>query len=231
MLEVFNITTGYSGRKVLTGVSFTVSAGEVLGVFGNNGTGKSTLFKALAGFRPTSTGRIILEGRSIEDLAPYHRARAGLIYIPQDDRVFSSLNVEDNLTVPMLGNSSRDVINNHVSESCRRWPWLSSVLGTPAGLLSGGQKLVVAVARASSLRGKCYLLDEPFAGIDPTSREMISDLIDEFSAQGCAVLIAEQNLDIATEFAERALVLSPGGSVLLPSCSKLTILETMRQLS
>lgn len=232
MLEVSHITSGYRGHPIFSDISFSVAKGEIFGVFGQNGAGKSTLLKTIAGFCPLQAGYIMLDHEAVHSLAPYRRARAGLAYVPQENRVFPSLTVRDNLVLPlMVAGTSSEEIDVHVLRCCRKWNWLEGELAKPAGLLSGGQKLIIAMERAMTAAAKSLLVDEPSAGIDPNGRPMIRAILNEFRSRGCAVVLAEQNLDFAAELTKRALVMSSESAVFLPTVSKAAVLDAMRQLS
>ena len=186
MLEVENLHAGYGRIGILAGVSFSVGRGEIVGVLGHNGMGKTTLLKTLAGELPASVGVIRYAGRDITHARTAVRARAGMGYVPQRQGVFPGLTVRENLRMGELGVTGLSV----VPELLERFPILSLLLDRPAHALSGGERQVLALARCLAGRPSLVLLDEPSDGVQPS-------IVEDVAAQ-LQALLASWNLTICS---------------------------------
>jgi ABC-type branched-subunit amino acid transport system ATPase component len=209
MIVVENLVTGYGRIGVLNGVSLTVAAGECVGILGHNGTGKSTLLKAIAGLLPTWSGRIMLDGRSIERMAVHLRAHAGIGSVPQGRQIFSGLSVRENLHFAALAKGVDKAAAE--AEALADFPELARLLDRPGGGLSGGEQQLLSLARALCGGPRLLLLDEPTDGIQPS---IVQTMIERFGTlrqkRGVAVLLVEQNLDFLRACADRVLMIHRG---------------------
>jgi ABC-type branched-subunit amino acid transport system ATPase component len=206
LLEVDGLEAGYGDVVVLHGVSLRVAAGELVCIVGPNGAGKSTLLKAVYGLVRRSSGSIRLAGEEIGDERPDRLTRRGLNLVPQIDNVFPSLTVRENLKVGVLGapKSERAAALERVHEL---FPLLRERSRQRAGTLSGGQRKLVALARALVTSPRLLLLDEPSAGLAPQAVDVVFAKLAEINELGIGVVIVEQN-------ARRALALADTGYVL-----------------
>jgi ABC-type branched-subunit amino acid transport system ATPase component len=208
LLEVDNVTVGYGDRPVLHDVSLRVEPREVVAIVGPNGAGKSTLMKTIAGLLTPQAGSIRLAGQELTRLRPHRVVQAGVCYVPQTENVFASLTVEENLD---MGAFIRQDDPRPKKEALYAlFPDLRDRRKMRAGNLSGGQRQMVAMARALMLDPKVLLLDEPTAGLSPVLVGMIFDQIDAINGTGVAILIVEQNARQALQRAHRGYVLVLG---------------------
>jgi ABC-type branched-subunit amino acid transport system ATPase component len=207
LLEAKGVRAGYvEDVDILRDLDVHVDEGEIVSVVGPNGAGKSTLIKAIFGLVRIRRGSILFRGDEISSLAPHRIARLGISYVPQLDNVFPSLSVEENLDLAVVGAAS-DELRARREELYELFPPLAPARKRQAGLLSGGQRQMLAMARALMPRPEMLLLDEPSAGLAPSYVTLVFDKILEIRAEGVTILVVEQN-------ARRSLALSDRGYVL-----------------
>ncbi len=204
-LEARGVTLGYDGQPVVREIDLTVDAGEVVALLGANGAGKTTTLCGLSGLVAASTGEVVLDGRSLRKVAPDARARRGLAHVPEDRALFADLTVLENL---QLGQHSR---RKRIDDALDRCPELRALLDRRAGLLSGGEQQILAMARALTARPKVLLVDEMSLGLAPLIVERLLRMIEELAHEtGCAVLLVEQHVEQALAVADRGYVLNRG---------------------
>ncbi len=208
LLEVCNLSAGYNALPILHNVTIRVDTQEIVVIVGPNGAGKSTLLKSIAGLVSPQAGSIRLAGQEVTSLPPHRIVQAGISYVPQTDNVFPSLSVEENLD--MGGFLRRDDLRPRKEVLYALFPDLSPRRRTAAGLLSGGQRQMVAMARALMLDPVLLLLDEPTAGLSPLFVKTIFEKIVDIHQTGVAILIVEQNARQALQRAQRGYVLVMG---------------------
>ncbi len=204
------LVAGYEpGLAIVRGVSLEVAAGEMVALLGPNGAGKSTLIKAVAGLVPIASGSVSLRGTDITHGAAHAMVRRGLAFVPQTENVFTRLSVRENLLVAaqVLARADRAA---RIADMLALFPGLARRLGNPAGSLSGGERQMLAIARALMVRPVAILLDEPSAGLSPKLVEEVMLSLARIRRQGVAVLLVEQNVRAALAVADRALVLVEG---------------------
>ena len=211
VLAAAGITAGY-GDPVLHDAAIRVDAGEIVGVVGPNGAGKSTLAKVLAGIVPCSTGTVRLRGEDVSSAAPHDRVRRGIGYVPQRSGVFADLSVADNLRMGGYATGDPDGVRH--AEVLALFPALAPKLGSVAGTLSGGQRQMLAVARALMGAPAVLLLDEPTAGLDPRTRDELVEHLEAVNAGGVAMVLVEQNVRLCLELSTWAQVYERGRCVL-----------------
>jgi branched-chain amino acid transport system ATP-binding protein len=210
MLVVDNVFVGYEpGVPIVRGVSIEVSRGEIVAVLGPNGAGKSTLIKAVAGVVPNFSGRVLLNGEDITQRKPYEMVRSGLAYVPQTENVFASMTVEENLQIAAAV-FPRSVRRERIDAMRDFFPDLARQLQLPAGRLSGGQRQMLAVARALIAEPKLLILDEASAGLSPRLVEVVFAKVREICRAGTTILLVEQNVRAALAVSDRAYVLVEG---------------------
>ncbi|MFE5211683.1 urea ABC transporter ATP-binding subunit UrtE [Streptomyces sp. NPDC056600] len=208
MLEIDDVHAGYDRTTVLHGVSVTVPEGGVTAVLGHNGAGKSTLLRVAMGLLRPRSGTVLLDGEDITRLAPHRRVTRGMAYVPQGQQSFPHLTTAENLRLVADG---RGYGRRAVAEVLDLFPALRELSGRRAGLLSGGQRQQLAIARALITRPRLLLLDEPTEGIQPS---VVADIEETILAlargHGLSVLLVEQHVGFAMRAAQRYHVLEAG---------------------
>ncbi|MDA8316612.1 MAG: ABC transporter ATP-binding protein [Actinomycetota bacterium] len=204
-LCVESLSAGYRGVPVVRGVSFSAEAGAVVAVLGSNGAGKSTLLNAIAGLLGVMAGTVRLRGQDVSRQPAHVRAREGLALVPQDRGIARRLTVAENLRLlPRRAGAAVDA-------AVELFPALGSLLRRPAGLLSGGEQQMLALARVLVLEPPVLLVDEMSAGLAPQAVESLFEAVRRVVEQRrAAVVLVEQHADLALELADRALVLRHG---------------------
>jgi urea transport system ATP-binding protein len=208
MLQVDALNVAYGSTQVLFEVSFGIEKGDLLCVMGRNGVGKSTLLKAVVGVLNPRAGSIRWQGREIKNMAAYDRVRLGIAYVPQGHETFPQLSVHENLKVVVDAcGGKRSVIDEVID----LFPRLRPLLKRPAGLLSGGQKQQLGVARALVTNPQLLVLDEPTEGLQPSIVHEMEEMIQRLHRErGLAILLAEQYFEFAMRVADRYVVLDAG---------------------
>jgi urea ABC transporter ATP-binding protein UrtE len=214
MLRVDQIRAGYGKSMVLEDLTMEVGAGELVGLMGRNGAGKTTALKTVIGQLSARAGAIHLEGTDVTRLPVHDRVRRGIGYVPQGRHIFPTLSVRDNIRVAAHGaglKAWRDVVERTFEEL----PVLRDKAAQPGGQLSGGQQQLLAIARALVSSPRLLLLDEPSEGLQPSIIHQIAQVISDLSVnRGIAVLLVEQNLDFATGLVTRVCIMDNGQIVL-----------------
>ncbi len=209
-LELRGLVAGYEpGLPIVRGVDLSLAGGEILVLLGPNGAGKSTLAKALAGLVPVAAGTITLDGASLLDVPAHARIRHGLGFVPQTHNIFAALSVAENLAVAaaILPRAAR---TSRIGAMLAMFPDLAAARRRAAGLLSGGQRQMLAIARALIASPAVLALDEPSAGLSPKLVAMVLAKLREIAVGGVAVLLVEQNARAALAVADRAVILVEG---------------------
>jgi branched-chain amino acid transport system ATP-binding protein len=211
LLSLEDVHTFYGKSHILHGVSLEIRAGEVVGLLGRNGVGKSTTLKTIMGLVPPSEGRIAFEGRDIAGEAPYRLARLGIGYVPEDRRIFRLLSVLENLRTgldrPEVSAERRQALLDKVYAS---FPILAERRNQAGGTLSGGEQQMLAIARAMMLEPRIVLLDEPTEGLMPRMVGQIREIIDVLHREGVAILLVEQNVPLTLAVSERVYIMEKG---------------------
>ncbi|MGH6942937.1 MAG: ABC transporter ATP-binding protein [Geminicoccaceae bacterium] len=208
LLEVRKVYGGYGGVDILNGVDLAVEAGHVVVIVGPNGAGKSTAMKAIFGLVRVRTGTIRLDGQDITNAEPNQLVPKGMSYVPQERNVFPTLTVRENLDMGAF--TRRDDWSAELEQVLEIFPLLRERQKQPAGLMSGGERQMVAIGRALMVKPRLLLLDEPTAGLSPKFIELIFERILAINARGISVLMVEQNAKRALGFAHHAYVLVSG---------------------
>ncbi len=208
-LSITDVVVGYGRSDVLFEVSLDVPAGDLVCLMGRNGVGKTTLLNAVAGLLTLRSGSISYDGRELSGLSAAKRARRGIGYVPQGHAVFPQLSVRENLLVVAEREGRAD--QSAFDEVIDLFPALATLLGRPAGLLSGGQAKQLAIARALITRPDILILDEPTEGIQPSIIHQIEDTIAALHATlGMTMLLVEQYVEFALRLADRYAVMDGG---------------------
>jgi branched-chain amino acid transport system ATP-binding protein len=211
-LSVHRLEAGWDRTSVVRSADLEVEAGELLAVLGGNGTGKSTLLWAIAGLLRPRAGRVELDGQEVTGLPAARLAARGLRLLPQSRRVFPSLTVRENLEAPDLAVGRPDGAAMHArrQEWLARFPVLARRLEEPAAALSGGEQQLLAIGRVVSTGPRVVLLDEPSAGLAPAAAADCGQVFVDLAATGVAIVMVEQNVDLARRLATRVVTLREG---------------------
>ena len=224
ILEVSELNAGYGEARVLSGIGFALRQGEVLGVLGRNGVGKSTLVNSLLNLGPVVSGNIIVKGQRVTGWPTHRIVRQGSGIVPQGRGIFGNLSVHENLCLAVLG-AGRPLPGGWTLERVyEAFPKLSQRRSTLAGALSGGERQLTAMARALLTQADILIFDEPTEGLAPLIvEEVIVNNICTLKREGVTVVLVEQNLALALDLADEAIVLADGRIVFCGSS------ETLRQ--
>jgi branched-chain amino acid transport system ATP-binding protein len=212
VLELAELEVRYGAVAAVRGLSLRLDRGEIVGLIGSNGAGKSTTLHAIMGLVPTHGGEIRLSGKSIRGQAPESVARAGVALVPEGRRIYANLTVAENLRLGLAARRSR-----HGARRKEDVEWLHDLFPVvrefadrPAGTLSGGQQQQLAIARAFIARPDLLLLDEPSLGLAPQLVSVVFDTLGEIRKRGVTILLVEQRAQRTVAFADRTYVLSNG---------------------
>ena len=208
LLQATGLTGGYGGMDILQGVDLSLDAHEVAVIIGPNGAGKSTAMKALIGLIPLKSGKVLYAGEDITGQAPERLVARGIAYVPQERNVFRTMTVEENLA--MGAYLRRGDLGETLARIYALFPALKDKRRQRAGELSGGQRQMVAIARALMIEPKLLLLDEPTVGLSPKVIGEIFERILAINAGGVGILMVEQNARAALAIAHRGYVLATG---------------------
>ena len=209
VIECNGIAAGYvKGLNILQGVDLLVNEKEIVSIIGPNGAGKSTLLKAIMGIIIISGGRFYINGNEQTNTPTHEIVREGVGYVPQVENVFPSLTIEENLEIGSWSLNSN--IKETISKIFDDFPMLKERRKDKAGNLSGGQRQILALARALTTSPEILLLDEPSAGLSPVAIKEVFEIIKNINSKGVAILLVEQNAKRALNFSDRGYVLDQG---------------------
>lgn len=229
-LRADNLLKRYSGRDVVSDVSFYVNPGEVVGLLGPNGAGKTTSFYAVVGLVRLEEGRVFLGDDELTYLPMYIRARKGIGYLPQEASVFRALSVEDNIKAILeLQDLSKEDQNSKLEELLEEFR-LTKVRKSMGAVLSGGERRRTEIARALACDPNFILLDEPFAGVDPIAVEDIQRIVTHLKDKGIGVLITDHNVQETLHITDRAYLLFEGKILKEGSAETLASDEQVRRV-
>lgn len=209
-LQTSSLVAGYEpDLPIVRGVDLSVAKGELLVLLGPNGAGKSTFVKAIAGVVPIHSGGVALSGRDITSVPAHGKITQGLAFVPQTENIFATMSIHENLQLaaavlpkPLRGDRIRALYE--------RFPDLATAPSRLAGALSGGQRQMLAVARALIVDPPVIILDEPSAGLSPKIVSEVFDMLAQINATGVTVILVEQNIKAALKIASRAIILVEG---------------------
>ena len=209
VIECNGIAAGYvKGLNILQGIDMIINEKEIVSIIGPNGAGKSTLLKAIMGIINISGGRFFIDGVEKTNTPTHQIVKEGVGYVPQVENVFPSLTIEENLEI---GSWAIDTsIKQSISKIFDDFPMLKERRKDKAGNLSGGQRQILALARALTTSPKILLLDEPSAGLSPVAIKEVFEIVKEINSKGVAILLVEQNAKRALNFSDRGYVLDQG---------------------
>lgn len=216
MFRIENLHVHYGLSHIIQGISIEAQPGEIVGIFGRNGVGKTTLMKTIAGWVGPSDGEITLDGERLDGLAPDRICRHGVGFVPEDRRIFPGLSVEENLKLGLMQRSgrSRAEEKREIDLIYDRMPRLAERRRQAGTTLSGGEQQMLAMARVMVGRPRLALIDEPSEGLAPMIVADIFAIIGEMKASGAIVLLVEQNVNGAIAIADRFYAIERGAVVL-----------------
>ncbi len=210
ILKAESISKTYKKRNVVSGVSFSVETGQVVGLLGPNGAGKTTSFYMVVGLVPPDEGQILLDSLALTSMPMHKRAKVGLSYLAQEPSVFRKLTVEENIEVALEAHGVFFAKKRERVDELLREFRIEHIASSPGMALSGGERRRVEIARALAVKPKFLLLDEPFAGIDPIAVADIQGIIKELKDQGIGVLITDHNVRETLKICDHAYILKEG---------------------
>jgi branched-chain amino acid transport system ATP-binding protein len=207
MIEINDLHSGYGRIPILHGIDLTMKPGEIVGILGHNGMGKTTMLRTLAGHIKTTRGRIAFQGRDLTRAAASERSLAGIGYVPQGRDIFPQLSVLENLRMGEIMRGGESAI----PELLDQFPVLKDLLDRPGRGLSGGQQQILALARCLAGRPNLILLDEPTEGIQPSICDLIVEKLSELNEKlGLAIILVEQDIRFIRKLANRVKIIQKG---------------------
>lgn len=229
LLEVKNLEVYYGVINALKGISFEVNEGEIVTLIGANGAGKTTTMNSVMGFIQPKGGEIIYDGKNIVGHATHKIMRSGLTQVPEGRRIFSELNVYENLIMGAYTNKDRASVKKDLENIYTLFPRLEERKTQMAGMLSGGEQQMLAMGRAMMSHPKLLMLDEPSMGLAPILVSQVFDMIKHLNETGTTILLVEQNAEKALSIADRAYVMENGAITLSGTGAELASSEQVRK--
>ncbi len=230
ILRTENLVKIYRKRKVVNNVSIELKMGEIVGLLGPNGAGKTTTFYMISGVIKPNSGKVFIDETEITTLPMYKRARMGITYLPQEPSVFRRLSVFDNIFGILQMRGYENGIAKEKTEEVLKKMGIYHLKDSKAYMLSGGERRRLEVARALVLEPKFLLLDEPFTGIDPKTREEIQSIVLSLKDEGIGVLITDHNVRETLEITDRAYIIYEGKVLVSGESDELVNNELVRKV-
>jgi len=228
LLELDDVTTYYGKMRILEGISLQVDAGELVCLLGGNASGKSTTLKTILGIVRPRSGRVLIDGELVNDLGVPQRIARGLAIVPENRRLFGQLTVRENLELGATLRKGEDLTADY-ERVYQLFPRVHERLKQLAGTLSGGEQQMVAIGRALMSRPRLLLMDEPSMGLSPALVQQNFQIIKQVNETGVAMLMVEQNANMALSIAHRGYVLATGELVLADTAANLLASEDLKR--
>jgi branched-chain amino acid transport system ATP-binding protein len=213
LLKLSDVSVHYGRIAAVQHLSLEVNKGELVGLVGHNGAGKSTTLWTVTGVLRPSSGKIEFDGRSIVGVSPDAILRFGIALVPENRRIFARLTVGENLRIGTSGRKDRRQAETDLKKMCERFEALGQFFDRRGSTLSGGEQQQLAIARALLARPKLLLLDEPTLGLAPLMVDRVFDILAELKQEGVTILLVEQNAARTIEVADRTYVMRSGGRI------------------
>jgi branched-chain amino acid transport system ATP-binding protein len=229
LLEVSELHTYYGNIHALRGISLTVEEHEIVTMIGSNGAGKSTTLNSISGIVGVRSGRVSLDGEDLTRVPPHEVVKLGVVQVPEGRRIFARLTVEENLKMGGYVLSQKAEVVDGIDRAYVTFPRLKERRNQVAGTLSGGEQQMLAMGRALMAKPRMLLLDEPSMGLAPNLVEQIFDNIKKIHEDGTAILLVEQNANMALEIADRGYILQTGEIVLADKAEALRDNEDVKR--
>ena len=220
LLRVEEIHTFYGAIQALKGISLEVYPGEIVTLIGSNGAGKSTTLRSISGIVPPRDGKILFEGREIQEMTGHHVAQIGIAQSPEGRRIFPRMTVRENLEMGAFTRKDAE-IEQDIARVYELFPRLQEREKQKGGTMSGGEQQMLAIGRALMARPRLLLLDEPSLGLAPVIVDKIYEIVREINEQGTTILLVEQNANYALDVSTRGYVLETGTVALSDSSANL----------
>jgi len=228
LLALEDVTTYYGQMRILEGISLHVDAGELVCLLGGNASGKSTTLKTILGIVRPRSGRVLLDGEEINEMGVPQRIARGLAIVPENRRLFGQLTVLENLELGATLRKGADLTADY-ERVYQLFPRVHERLKQLAGTLSGGEQQMVAIGRALMSRPRLLLMDEPSMGLSPALVQQNFEILKQVNETGVAMLMVEQNANMALSIADRGYVLATGELVLADTAEKLLASEDLKR--
>jgi branched-chain amino acid transport system ATP-binding protein len=229
MLEVTDLRVAYGKIEAVKGVSFTVTAGQVVTLIGGNGAGKTTILRTLSGLLKPMAGRVVFEGDDLASVPAHDIVRRGMAHSPEGRRIFPRLTVRENLELGAFIRRDADGVRTDEDRIFSLFPVLAERASQAAGTLSGGEQQMLAMGRALMSRPRLLMLDEPSMGLSPIMMQRILSTVKELKEQGTTILLVEQNAQAALSLADSAYVIETGRIVLSGTGAELLSNDEVRK--
>lgn len=230
MLNLINIETFYGNIRALKGISLGVNQGEIVALIGANGAGKTTTLMSISGIIPISCGRILFEGKQIENMNPEGIVAAGISQVPEGRRIFPQLSVIENLEMGSFLRRDNQGIKNDLEYIFELFPILSKRKHQAGGTLSGGEQQMLAISRAMMAKPRLLLLDEPSLGLSPIMTKQIFQIIKKINAEhNTTIFLVEQNAYMALQLSHRGYVMENGTITMTDEAAKLLTDENVKK--
>ncbi|MCX6012175.1 MAG: ABC transporter ATP-binding protein [Chloroflexi bacterium] len=230
LLSCKNLDIRYDGVvRAVRGISIEVNEGEFVSIIGSNGAGKSTTLKAISGINKLYDGEIWFDGKRIDGMAPYNIIKLGLAHTPEGRLIFPYLSVRDNLLMGAYIRKDNAAVDHDIEKMFDRWPILRQKEKQMGGELSGGQQMILAIARSLMTRPKMLLMDAPSQGLAPLVIKEVASVLSELNKEGLAVLLVDQNARLCLRLAQRAYLFEVGQVVMTGTGAEMSASERVQK--